>query len=46
LIGADGQVKELPGCFSLFVQAGEAIEIETPWGGGFGEPAARREETE
>jgi 5-oxoprolinase (ATP-hydrolysing) len=40
LIGADGQVKELPGCFSLFVQAGEAIEIETPGGGGFGK--ARR----
>jgi 5-oxoprolinase (ATP-hydrolysing) len=26
----------LPGCFSLAVQPGDAIEIETPGGGGFG----------
>jgi 5-oxoprolinase (ATP-hydrolysing) len=38
LIKADGTVKELPGCFSLEVQPGEAIEIETPAGGGFGRP--------
>jgi len=36
LIGAGGALKELPACFSLEVQAGEAIEIETPGGGGFG----------
>jgi 5-oxoprolinase (ATP-hydrolysing) len=38
LIGADGAVKELPGCFAIEVAAGEAIEIETPGGGGFGPP--------
>jgi 5-oxoprolinase (ATP-hydrolysing) len=38
LIAASGAVKELPGCFSLTVQAGDAIEIETPGGGGFGSP--------
>jgi 5-oxoprolinase (ATP-hydrolysing) len=36
LLHADGAVKELPGCFSLKVQPGDAIEIETPGGGGFG----------
>jgi len=36
LLRADGAVKELPGCFSLLVQPGDAIEIETPGGGGFG----------
>ena len=35
LIRADGTVEPLPGCFSLEVQAGEAIEIETPGGGGY-----------
>jgi len=39
LIGADGAVKVLPGCFSLEVGVGDAIEIETPGGGGFGAPA-------
>jgi 5-oxoprolinase (ATP-hydrolysing) len=39
LIRADGSVEELPGLFSRAVQAGEAIEIETPGGGGFGPPA-------
>ncbi len=38
LIGADGAVKELPGCFRLLVQPGDVIEIETPGGGGFGLP--------
>jgi 5-oxoprolinase (ATP-hydrolysing) len=38
LIGADGAVKLLPACFSLEAAAGEAIEIETPGGGGFGAP--------
>ncbi len=37
LIGADGGVKELSGCFSITVQLGDAIEIETPGGGGFGD---------
>ena len=36
LIGADGAVKELPGCFSLTVEPDDVIEIETPGGGGFG----------
>jgi 5-oxoprolinase (ATP-hydrolysing) len=39
LLGADGAVRDLPGCFSLEVQAGDAIEIETPGGGGFGSAA-------
>jgi 5-oxoprolinase (ATP-hydrolysing) len=41
LIAADGRVKELSGCFSITVQLGDAIEIETPGGGGFGDPGAR-----
>jgi len=36
LIGADGGVKELPGCFSITVRPGDVVEIETPGGGGFG----------
>ena len=36
LIGVDGAVKELPGCFSVTVQLGDVIEIKTPGGGGFG----------
>jgi 5-oxoprolinase (ATP-hydrolysing) len=40
LISAEGAVKELPGCFSLDVRAGDVIEIETPGGGGFGALAA------
>jgi 5-oxoprolinase (ATP-hydrolysing) len=39
LLGPDGAARDLPGCFSLEVRPGEAIEIETPGGGGFG-PAA------
>ena len=35
---ADGSLKPLPGCFSVAVQPGEVIEIETPGGGGFGPP--------
>ena len=38
LITTSGTVKDLPGCFSLAVQPGDAIEIETPGGGGFGPP--------
>jgi 5-oxoprolinase (ATP-hydrolysing) len=36
LILADGAVKELAGCFAIEVSSGDAIEIETPGGGGFG----------
>jgi len=36
LIYADSGLKELPGCFSLKVMPGDAIEIATPGGGGFG----------
>ncbi|HEX5263409.1 MAG TPA: hydantoinase B/oxoprolinase family protein, partial [Phenylobacterium sp.] len=38
LIAADGAVTDLGGCFALNVRAGDAIEIETPGGGGFGLP--------
>ncbi len=38
LIGADGHAKAIPGCFSLDLEAGQAIEIETPGGGGYGAP--------
>ena len=41
LITADGAVKELSGCFSIAVQPGDMIEIETPGGGGFGHPDPR-----
>jgi 5-oxoprolinase (ATP-hydrolysing) len=41
LIAASGAVKELAGCFSVEVQAGDAIEIETPGGGGYGDPVVR-----
>jgi 5-oxoprolinase (ATP-hydrolysing) len=40
LIRTDGSVLPLDGCFSVTVAAGEAIEIETPGGGGFGAPVA------
>jgi 5-oxoprolinase (ATP-hydrolysing) len=36
LIAADGAVRELSACFRIEVSAGDAIEIETPGGGGFG----------
>ncbi|HEY0647223.1 hydantoinase B/oxoprolinase family protein [Phenylobacterium sp.] len=36
LIAASGAVSELPGCFSVTVELGDTIEIETPGGGGFG----------
>jgi 5-oxoprolinase (ATP-hydrolysing) len=39
LIEASGAVKELPGCFSITVRPGDAIEIETPGGGGCGRRA-------
>jgi 5-oxoprolinase (ATP-hydrolysing) len=40
LIDASGAVKELQGCFSVTVQLGDVIEIETPGGGGFGRSGA------
>ena len=40
LISATGRVKELPGCFSVEVQSGDVIEIQTPGGGGFGASGA------
>ncbi|MDP1988092.1 hydantoinase B/oxoprolinase family protein [Phenylobacterium sp.] len=36
LITAAGEVKDLPGCFSIQVMPGDAIEIQTPGGGGYG----------
>jgi 5-oxoprolinase (ATP-hydrolysing) len=36
LLRANGEIKDLAGCFSISVQPGDAIEIETPGGGGFG----------
>ena len=41
LIAASGAVRELSGCFTIDVAAGDVIEIETPGGGGFG-PAPQR----
>jgi 5-oxoprolinase (ATP-hydrolysing) len=38
LIHADGSATKLEGCFSIRVEPGDAIEIETPGGGGFGSP--------
>ncbi len=42
ILRADGSVQELDGCFSLYVSAGDAIEIQTPGGGGFGAPPPSR----
>uniref|UniRef100_UPI003983B517 hydantoinase B/oxoprolinase family protein n=1 Tax=Phenylobacterium sp. TaxID=1871053 RepID=UPI003983B517 len=39
LIEAGGAVTELPGCFRIEAKAGDAVEIETPGGGGFGPQA-------
>jgi 5-oxoprolinase (ATP-hydrolysing) len=39
LLEASGEVRELPGCFSVTVKPGDAIEIETAGGGGFGRAA-------
>jgi 5-oxoprolinase (ATP-hydrolysing) len=38
-IAAGGAVEVLLGCFSIAVQPGDAIEILTPGGGGYGDPA-------
>ena len=44
LLRASGGIKDLAGCFSVSVQPGDVIEIETPGGGGFGPAAARSTE--
>jgi 5-oxoprolinase (ATP-hydrolysing) len=36
LIRADGTIEELAGCAQIEVQAGDAIEVQTPGGGGWG----------
>jgi 5-oxoprolinase (ATP-hydrolysing) len=36
LIGCDGAIETLPGTVTRELQAGEAIAIESPGGGGFG----------
>jgi 5-oxoprolinase (ATP-hydrolysing) len=33
---ADGRIEELAGCAQTELQAGEAVEIVTPTGGGWG----------
>lgn len=38
VIRADGTSEELPGTFAIRLGAGDAIEVETPGGGGFGPP--------
>ena len=35
----DGSVEELGGCAQLELAAGEALEVLTPGGGGYGPPA-------
>jgi 5-oxoprolinase (ATP-hydrolysing) len=43
LLRAGGAATELAGCFSIRVEAGDVIEIETSGGGGFGPaPAGAR----
>jgi N-methylhydantoinase B/oxoprolinase/acetone carboxylase alpha subunit len=34
----DGRIELLPGCVETRVEAGEAVEIVTPTGGGWGKP--------
>jgi len=38
---ADGRVEELGGCDQTRLDAGEAVTVVTPTGGGFGDPALR-----
>ncbi|HKD19518.1 MAG TPA: hydantoinase B/oxoprolinase family protein, partial [Thermoanaerobaculia bacterium] len=38
LIRASGEEAELSGCFSMAVETGDVLEIETPGGGGYGRP--------
>ena len=46
VVRVDGSVEELPGCCALALQAGEALCIETPGGGGFGTPAGEADSGE
>ena len=39
VVRADGTREELSACASVSVEAGDAIEIRTPGGGGYGKPA-------
>ncbi|MER6362828.1 hydantoinase B/oxoprolinase family protein [Kitasatospora sp. NPDC001527] len=41
VLRADGSVEELPGCGGTDVAAGDALEIRTPGGGGYGAPGAQ-----
>lgn len=41
VIRADGAVEEQAALFSVQLQPGDEIEIETPGGGGFGQPTSR-----
>ncbi|MFQ5557557.1 MAG: hydantoinase B/oxoprolinase family protein, partial [Acidimicrobiales bacterium] len=41
LVRADGEVVELAGCARVEVEPGDAVEISTPGGGGYGDPALR-----
>jgi 5-oxoprolinase (ATP-hydrolysing) len=45
LLGADGGLQDLPGCFSIHVRPGDVVEISTPGGGGYGAPPARAGKT-
>ena len=45
LTRASGAAEDLPGCFSIHVQGGDIIEIQTPGGGGFGDPGEPPEQT-
>lgn len=38
----DGTVEKVEGCDQFVVEAGEAVTIKTPTGGGFGDPAKRK----
>ena len=40
VLRADGRVESLEGCARVFVEAGDAIRIKTPGGGGFGQALA------
>ncbi|MGA5822841.1 hydantoinase B/oxoprolinase family protein [Kitasatospora sp. NPDC094028] len=42
VLRADGTVEDLPGCGSTDLAAGDALEIRTPGGGGYGEPEEDR----
>jgi 5-oxoprolinase (ATP-hydrolysing) len=40
IVRADGRVQTLPATASMRLAAGDAVEIETPGGGGWGEEQA------